>query len=145
MQVETNEVSVTYEQILMFRETAAKYQARHFKDRNEFLHALSRVLKFTKEAADDYNELLNEIQVKNAKKDDKTKSFILDSKENYTFDETGKVSYYQDHRALLNTVVHVKQYTSAFIPKDIGHLEWNVFYPFVLTDEFPPFEAELTS
>lgn len=142
MEITTDKVAVTYEQILQFRNNAAQYQMTHQKERNQFLHALSRALKFTKDAADDYTEALNELQVKYGRKDEKTKSFILDSKENYTFDEDGKRGFHKAHRALLSTLVNdVAVYHSDFVPKDINYLLWAVFHPFVLADEFPPEDA----
>lgn len=137
-------VDVTYEQVLSFRNNAAHYQQSHPKDRNEFMHALGRVLKFTKDAADDYTELLNEIQVKHAKTDEKTKNFILDSKDNYIFDGAGKIAFHKDHRALLGSPVSVRSQISQFVPKDISYPAWAVFYPFVLSDEFPPIPQEET-
>jgi hypothetical protein len=126
-------VQVTNEQVILFSQSAEAYLSKH-PERNSFTHALSRVLKGIRGVLDDYNDELSAIKLDHCTQN-KDGSLVL-SKE-----EQKKVN--KKNRELLNSEVDAPQFISNHIPKDLGHIEWSLFYPFVLEEEFPPLETEV--
>lgn len=128
--MEKTTVKVTKEQVILFQTNAEKYLDRHSSDRNLFTHALNRVTRKTKNIIDDYNDDAQAIRLSYTTIDKETgRNVIQPDKQKLVAKET---------RNLLREEVEAPQFLSDFIPADIGHLEWQVFYPFVLKDEFPP-------
>lgn len=125
-----NTIKVTKEQMILFQANAEKYLEKHSSDRNLFTHALNRVTRKAKNIIDDYNDDAQGIRLTHTTIDKETgRNIIYPDRQKLVTKET---------RDLLRQEVEAPQFLSDFIPGDIGHLEWQVFHPFVLRDEFPP-------
>jgi hypothetical protein len=125
-------VKVTKEQVFLFQKNAEVYLDQHANIRDHFTHALARVLKGIKTLIDDYNDDAQAIRLTHTTIDKENRNTITPDKQKLVAKET---------RDLLQEIVEAPQYIATTVPKDLGHLEWSVFYPFVLKDEFPPEES----
>jgi hypothetical protein len=133
----------SYRDILRFVETATNWQRKAPKKGDPmtgFKYSVSRVLRATEGAVEDYKEEAMRINIESASQDEKTGAIQTDDRGETIFTKDGARERNEKMRKLNDEQVEIKVYFSKVYPDDLTESQIQAFEGFVIKEREEPAE-----